>query len=368
MKIFSIFNNKGGVGKTTLLYHLGAILGEMGKKTLLIDMDPQCNLSLYALTPEQMEDVWQQEDEFLEDYDSAMAKRGAKSRLKALMSSVRSVHFHTKPVEDGRDEYSELPKSQDLGRNLSIIPGRLSLYQFELKIAERWTGAYQGDPLALRTILKVREIAEKYIEKENFDFVVIDTSPSLGVMNKVIISTVDAFLIPSQPDMFSLYGIRNIGNSLSQWQKDLRIVHGLLSDEKRSKFPDNFVQCLGYCIYNAKKYAGRNKWDLSAAAFSYAEKIPDTIKNYLPVDVVLGGKFDSIVRPIGGKNIMHTHNTFPSVAQLFKKPMWRVPDSIDNPPADVSKEVVGSIKANADKYKATRKYYEKFATDLLRRM
>ncbi|TGR90548.1 ParA family protein, partial [bacterium M00.F.Ca.ET.191.01.1.1] len=48
-KIVTIFNNKGGVGKTTLTYHLAHALGEIGKKVLLIDLDPQCNLTIFSL-------------------------------------------------------------------------------------------------------------------------------------------------------------------------------------------------------------------------------------------------------------------------------------------------------------------------------
>ena len=64
MKLMTIFNNKGGVGKTTLLYHLANVLAEMGKKVLLIDLDPQCNLSLYGIEIEHLHEIWSKEDIF----------------------------------------------------------------------------------------------------------------------------------------------------------------------------------------------------------------------------------------------------------------------------------------------------------------
>jgi cellulose biosynthesis protein BcsQ len=89
--------------------------------------------------------------------------------------------------------------------------------------------------------------------------VIMDTSPSLGSLNKVIISTADGFLIPCMPDMFSLYGVRNIGNALGIWKKQFDTIYHLLSSEKRKSFPTNYVRLLGFTIYNAKKYSGEVK-------------------------------------------------------------------------------------------------------------
>ena len=74
MKIVSLFNNKGGVGKSTLLYHLSNILAEMGHKTLIIDLNPQCNLTFCGMDEENLHQIWAEEDEFIDDFDSVAKK------------------------------------------------------------------------------------------------------------------------------------------------------------------------------------------------------------------------------------------------------------------------------------------------------
>ena len=147
----------------------------------------------------------------MEDFSEAMERNPQCE----VFRKPRSVHFLLKPVEDGFSEFETLPPAKKISENVYILPGRLSLHKFESKISERWNGLYQGESLSIRTVIAFRNICEKYAEKYNIDYVIVDTSPSLGIMNKTIISTVDGFFIPTFPDMFSLYGIKNIGNSLA---------------------------------------------------------------------------------------------------------------------------------------------------------
>lgn len=321
MKIISVFNNKGGVGKSTLSFHLGKALGLMGKKVLFVDLDPQCNLTISAMRERELEKIWQEEDAYIDDFEDAKKN---KEKFSRIMSETRSIHFLLKPAEDGVNDIESLPPAKSIGDNVYMIPGRLSIHQFENRISERWSGLYQSDNLSIRTITYIRRLCERYADILGIDFVLVDTSPSLGILNKTIISTVDGFIIPAQPDMFSLYGIRNIGNSLESWGKELNVIYRLISEEKREKFPKKFVQFLGYTIYNAKKYDGDNEYQLADAHYSYAKRIPQIINQYIKEDNKV--KIDDINMPIAGGAIMHTHNTYPSVAQALKCAIWEVPD------------------------------------------
>lgn len=361
MKIISLFNNKGGVGKTTLAFHLSHILSEMGHKVLMIDLDPQCNLTICSIQEESLHQIWEKEDEYIDDYQNA--KRKPENNYEELIKAPRTIHFLLKPSEDGLSELETLPPPIHIKNNLSLIPGRLTIHQYESKIAERWSGAYMGDPLSIRTITKIRNLAETYCNNYGYDFAIIDTSPSLGILNKVIISTVDGFLIPALPDMFSQYGIRNIGNSLKQWKKEFDTIYRLISDEKRQNFPAKFVRFLGYTIYNAKKYTGQTEWDLAQAHYNYARMIPETIERFISPEVRDHLSPELVNQPIGGTAVMHTHNTLPNMAQKYKLPIWKVPDTT------LDKDDVSTIRANANTiYRPTKEKYQIFAEDFLKRI
>lgn len=256
------------------------------------------------------------------------------------------------------------PPPVELNKNLHIIPGRLSIHEYEEKISSRWSDAYRGDALAIRTITRIRSLAEEYGKLKSYDYVVIDTSPSLGVFNKTIISTVDGFFVPAAPDMFSLYGIRNIGNSLKKWQEEFEIIFKLISSDKRKLFPKEFVQFLGYTIYNAKKYTKPNAtWNLAQAHLQYARSIPKIIHDHIGKSLRKNMSDKIIAEPIGGEAIMHGHNTFPTLAQHYRVPMWKIPAL-----AEIEKEHQNTINGQKTEILATKKNYETFANALLERV
>ncbi|QAU34906.1 AAA family ATPase [Janthinobacterium sp. 17J80-10] len=364
MKSISVFNNKGGVGKTTLTYHVGHALSEMGFKVLMIDADPQCNLTIYSLNQESIHSIWEKEDKFIDAGFESSKNSLVLDDFRNLINEPRSLHFILKPTEEGTGDLESLPPPVKLSSSLDIIPGRLTLHLYEDKIAERWAGIYRGDPLAIRTVTKIREISEKYSTQYGYDYVIIDTSPSLGSLNKVVISTVDGFFVPAAPDLFSLYGIRNIGKSLSAWKAEFNIIYQLISEEKRHSFPKDFVSFLGYTIYNAKKYSGvNNTWNLAHAHFNYANRIPETIKRCIEKGLRSHLDDATMSAPIGETSVMHSHNTFPTMAQHYHTPMWRIPSL-----PEIETEHASTIRGASAKYQETGAAYRQFCESMLKRI
>jgi cellulose biosynthesis protein BcsQ len=363
MKILSVFNNKGGVGKTTLTYHLAHALSEKKFKVLLLDADPQCNLTIYSIPVEEIHDIWDKEDRCIEAGVEEFRKSSAKQYRK-LQSTPRSLHYLLQPTIDGVGDHDELPPPVELTSNLHIIPGRLSLHEFEEKIASRWSDAYRGDALAVRTITRIRTLAEEYTKEYKYDYVIVDTSPSLGALNKTIISTVDGFFVPAAPDMFSLYGIRNIGSSLKKWHEEFEIIYKLISSDRRKLFPKSFVQFLGYTIYNARKYTKAGaKWNLAQAHLKYALAIPDIIHKYIGTDLRRNIDDATLAEPIGGESIMHSHNTFPTLAQHYRVPMWKIPLL-----TNLEKDHQNTVNGQKPELLETKKKYAAFADALIARI
>ena len=171
-------------------------------------------------------------------------------------------------------------------------------------------------------------------------------------------------MIPCTPDLFSVYGIRNIGQSLNEWSRQFETVYNVISSIKRDQFPETFVKLIGYTIYNAKKYDGRyNNLQLAKAHQHYAQQIPGTIAEFISQDVAL--PFDEILESsIGGDAVIHTHNTFPSMAQRYHRPMWKIPDIL----TEIELEDQNTVRGNSPKFRATQEAYHKFSDDVMRRL
>ena len=176
-KIIALVNQKGGVGKTTSSINLAASLGYLGKKSLLIDLDPQGN-STTGL---------------------GIDKGDIKKSIYDLLANDA--------------ELKEVIKKTKF-KNLYIIPATISLAGADLELAER----SRLDP----EFSKNRQLKHKLeAAKEIFDYIIIDCPPSLGLLTTNALTTADSVIIPVQCEFFALEGIMQLLNSIMLAQKTL---------------------------------------------------------------------------------------------------------------------------------------------------
>lgn len=189
------FNNKGGVGKTTLLCNLAAYLSiNHGKKVLVIDADPQCNASAYLLAEEQLEAI------FLDD-------------------GYYSIDSFYEPIRRGRGYPSELPKVVRSERfEVDLIVGDPKLSIREDLLATDWASTRNGDPRGFQTTYAIKELISRL---DSYDLVFVDMGPSLGALNRSILLAVDYFVMPLSVDIFSMMAVENIIKSLDNWRASL---------------------------------------------------------------------------------------------------------------------------------------------------
>ncbi len=197
MKLISIFNNKGGVGKTTYIYHIAHLLELQGKTVLLVDLDSQCNLSAYSLSDHDLERSWRT--------DRGNSIWNAIERVYKGMGDIRQ----RQPTQFN-EKYS----------NLHIIPGDVLLSNYEDILGDTWSSAKGGNEPALRVQSAIYRYVLWCAEKIHADFVMLDLGPNLGAINRAILAASDYFIVPMSPDLFSIRGTENLGNKLLTWRKE----------------------------------------------------------------------------------------------------------------------------------------------------
>lgn len=161
MKMIAIFHNKGGVGKSTLLFHTACALAEQGHSVLMMDLDPQSNLSLYGLDEVALQSIWEEEEEVIAN-GFPIGMNTFNIGYNEILNKPRTIHFLLKPVESGVDDYNLLPPTVEINEKLHLIPGRITLSQFEGVLADRWSISPDENVLAVRTITQFRTIATRY--------------------------------------------------------------------------------------------------------------------------------------------------------------------------------------------------------------
>lgn len=241
-KVLCLFNHKGGVSKTTTAFNLGWMLGSLGKRVLLADFDPQCNLTGMVLGYKGIED--------LESTYSSDPANNIKDGL--------APAFESKPRQIVGVECVEVPGN----KNLMLLPGHIGLAEYEttLGIAQELSGSL----LALRNLPgSLRYLLDRTGEKYNIDYIIVDMSPSLGPINQNLLMTCDHFIVPLHPDYFSSMALSSLAKSLPRWAAWAKTAHEIeVLRDADYPFPEPRAQFIGAVI---QKYRPRN--GLPSAAF-----------------------------------------------------------------------------------------------------
>ncbi|MEY4576028.1 MAG: hypothetical protein RL701_731 [Pseudomonadota bacterium] len=229
-----VFNHKGGVGKTTLTLNLAAMLARTGSRVLVVDADPQCNLTSYLIR-----------DELID----ALLEKAASSRGQTLWSAVRSV--------------SSTPagKVQRVGAlrtavpNLFLLPGDIRLAEFENELADSFAQCFQRKPKGFHGTAAISQLVTQLAERLQADYVLYDSGPNVGPLNHALFLDCDRFLVPVASDVLSLCALKTLGHALAEWITRWQAVAALAPSELpllrgRPSF-------LGYVLGEYRVYGGR---------------------------------------------------------------------------------------------------------------
>ena len=206
VKIISIINYKGGVGKTTLTANLAAELSKRGKRILVVDMDAQCSLTFSFVTP----DYWESE---LGGVEGQRNDRTVKRWFDGI------VEDEGDPIELEKLVLRDLKVGGHLGKSggfLHLIPSHLGLINIDLDLAYMLSGA---PPSRLRqrrarVFGRLRSHLNAYATEAGYDYVLIDCPPNFNIVTKNAIVASHQIVIPAKPDYLSTLGIDYLLRSL----------------------------------------------------------------------------------------------------------------------------------------------------------
>lgn len=192
--VLTFFNNKGGVGKTSLAYHLAWMFSELGHTVVAADLDAQANLTAAFLDEDKIESLWEN-------------KKGPTTIYRAIepLAKVGDI---------------DNPELEKVTQGLYLIPGDVALASFEDILSEAWP-ASMGDAnlyRPFRILTAFWQVAQMGANKVGADIILVDVGPNLGAINRSALIASDYVAIPLGADLFSLQGLKNLGPTLRSWR------------------------------------------------------------------------------------------------------------------------------------------------------
>jgi cellulose biosynthesis protein BcsQ len=223
----TIFNHKGGVGKTTLTINIAAALADRGKRVLLVDSDPQCNLTSYLFSDDVVDDL----------LDTSENPKG-----KTIWSAV-------KPVFDEVGAFRSVQPMPTSIEGVVLVPGDIRMSQFEESLGDSWTSCFKRKLGGFRAVTAISELVDA---SKEYDFVFYDAGPNIGPLNRVLLLDSDFFIVPVACDLFSTRALSTLGQTLKRWIVDWETIRALAPD--RTYLLPGEPRFMGYIPQRFKTY------------------------------------------------------------------------------------------------------------------
>ncbi|MFC4873815.1 ParA family protein [Negadavirga shengliensis] len=228
MRKITFFNNKGGVGKTTTVYHVAWMLSEMGIRTIAVDLDPQSNLTSMFLSGERLEDI----------YENSLPVT-ILDAINPIVNGDPAVAVHLEEIND----------------YLRLIPGNLALSTFEDGLSDAWLKCLNSEIYSFRITSIFKTILDEAANRFGAEVILIDVGPNLGAINRAVTISSDYIVMPVASDLFSIQGIKNLGMTLNTWKRQWYQRKNLKPQNLTVAIPENSTQPAGYIVmqYSAKE-------------------------------------------------------------------------------------------------------------------
>lgn len=192
--VLTFFNNKGGVGKTSLIYHLAWMFSSLRKRVVIIDLDPQANLTAAFLDEDKIESIWNQQN-------------------------VGSTIYQCVKPLTGVGDIAE-PMLLNIATDLYLLPGDVNLSGYEDTLSAEWPNSMGDNNLyrPMRILSSFWQVMQMAAQKVQADIILVDIGPNLGAINRSVLVATDYVVIPLGADLFSLQGLKNLGPTLRSWK------------------------------------------------------------------------------------------------------------------------------------------------------
>lgn len=249
--IIAFFNNKGGVGKTSLVYHLAWMYFDLGLKVIAADLDPQVNLTAAFLDEDRLEEVWE----------------GGNA------DSFNTIFRCVKPLLGGTGDIAT-PSLEKIEDGLSLLIGDLQLSGFEDDLSSQWSDCLDRKERAFRVISAFWRALSQAASANDADVVLVDLGPNLGAINRAALIASDYIIVPLSPDLFSLQGLKNLGPTVKRWREEWR-ERIPKNPASALTLPAGKMQPVGYVILQHGV-----RFDRPVKAFQkWIERIPETYRS-----------------------------------------------------------------------------------------